>query len=65
MELATPSTTHVPHPTGTDPEEDGGFVKFSEELSYNVYLKDPKFFHPTANPLQFLAFPSVSTEEGR
>ena len=50
-------TFHYPHPTGTDTEEDGGFVKFSEELSYNATA--------TANPSHFLAFPSVSTEEGR
>ena len=46
-------TFHYPHPTGTDPVEDGGFIKFSENLSYNVYIHDPDFFLPTENPSTF------------
>ena len=58
-------TFHYPHPTGTNPEEDGGFVKFSEKLSYNVYLHDPKFFHPTANPSTFPSIPLSFNGRGK
>ena len=49
-------TFHYPHPTLTNPLEDGVQIEFDEKLSYNVYIHDPHFFLPTPNPS---TFPSI------
>ena len=62
--FGTCHTFHYPYPTGTDPVKDNVQVRFSQKLSYNVYIHDPDFFLPTPNPS---TFPSIALnfEEGK
>ena len=61
--FGTCHTFHYPFPTGTNPEKDAVDIKFSEKLSFNVYIHDPDFFMPTSNPSTFPRFALTFNEK--